>query len=87
MIPTKGVVDQVFHVGSSGVCINLFAGRSVWDARMRILYDYSVRFDELVAPGTKATISYEIDENRFLRLYLDLKDIRKQRLELTVDTY
>lgn len=87
VIPTKGVVDQVFHVGSSGVCINLFAGRSVWDARMRILYDYSVRFDELVAPGTKATISYEIDENRFLRLYLDLKDIRKQRLELTVDTY
>lgn len=87
VIPTKGVVDHVFHVGSSGVCINLFAGRSVWDARMRILYDYSVRFDELVAPGTEATISYEIDENRFLRLYLDLKDIRKQRLELTVDTY
>lgn len=87
VIPTKGVVDHVFHVGSSGVCINLFAGRSVWDAHMRILYDYSVRFDELVAPGTEATISYEIDENRFLRLYLDLKDIRKQRLELTVDTY
>ena len=87
VIPTKGVVDHVFHVGSSGVCINLFAGCSVWDARMRILYDYSVRFDELVAPGTEATISYEIDENRFLRLYLDLKDIRKQRLELTVDTY
>lgn len=87
IIPTKGVVDHVFHVGASGVCINLFAGRSVWDARMRILYDYSVRFDELVAPGTEATISFEIDENRFLRLYLDLNDIRKQRLELTVDTY
>lgn len=87
VIPTKGIVDHVFHVGSSGVCINLFAGRSVWDARMRILYDYSVRFHELVAPGTEATISYEIDENRFLRLYLDLKDIRKQRLELTVDTF
>lgn len=87
VIPTKGVVDHVFHVGASGVCINLFAGASVWDAQMRILYDYSVRFDELVAPGTEATISYEIDENRFLRLYLDLKDIRKQRLELTVDTF
>ena len=43
----------------------------------------------LAGETTKMTvkISYEIDENRFLRLYLDLKDIRKQRLELTVDTY
>jgi len=85
-IPCKGRVKHEFHVSSSGVCFNLFAGQTEWDPEMRILYDYSMKFENLVPPNTGAVIQYEIDENRFLKMYLELKDVRKQRLELTVDT-
>ena len=85
-IPCKGIVDHEFKVSSSGVCFNLFAGASEYDPEMRILYDYSRKFDYLVKPNTIATIRYEINENRFLRMFLDLQDERKQTYELTVDT-
>lgn len=85
-IPCKGVVDHSFKVSSSGVCFNLFAGASQYDPEMRILYNYARKFDYLVKPNTIATIRYEIDENRFLRMFLDLQDERKQTYELTVDT-
>lgn len=85
-IPCKGIVPHEFKVRSSGVCFNLFAGASEYDPEMRILYDYSRKFDYLVKPNTIAVIRYEINENRFLRMFLDLKDERKQTYELTVDT-
>ena len=53
---------------------------------MRILYSYARKFDYLVKPNTIAMIRYEINENRFLRMFLDLQDERKQTYELTVDT-
>lgn len=85
-IPCKAVVDHSFKVSSSGVCFNLFAGASQYDPEMRILYNYEKKFDYLVKPNTIATIRYEINENRFLRIFLDLQDERKQTYELTVDT-
>lgn len=85
-IPCKGVVDHQFKVSSSGVCFNLFAGASQYDPEMRILYNYARKFDYLVKPNTIATIRYEINENRFLQMFLDLQDERKQTYELTVDT-
>lgn len=85
-IPCKGVVDHTFKVSSSGVCFNLFAGASQYDPEMRILYNYARKFDYLVKPNTVATIRYEINENRFLQMFLDLQDERKQTYELTVDT-
>lgn len=85
-IPCKGVVDHQFKVSSSGVCFNLFAGASQYDPEMRILYNYTKKFDYLVKPNTIATIRYEINENRFLQMFLDLKDERSQTYELTVDT-
>ncbi|MBR1854101.1 MAG: Hsp70 family protein [Lachnospiraceae bacterium] len=85
-IPYKGTVDHEFKVSSSGVSFNLFAGASEYDPEMRILYNYSRKFDYLVKPNTIATIRYEINENRFLRMFLDLQDERKQTYELTVDT-
>ncbi len=85
-IPCKGVVDHKFKVSSSGVCFNLFAGANEYDPEMRILYSYARKFDYLVKPNTIAMIRYEINENRFLRMFLDLQDERKQTYELTVDT-
>lgn len=85
-IPCKGTVNHNFKVSSSGVCFNLFAGASEYDPEMRILYNYARKFDYLVKPNTIATIRYEINENRFLRMFLDLQDERKQTYELTVDT-
>lgn len=85
-IPYKGTVDHTFKVSSSGVCFNLFAGASEYDPEMRILYNYARKFDYLVKPNTIATIRYEINENRFLRMFLDLHDERRQTYELTVDT-
>ena len=85
-IPCKGTVNHAFKVSSSGVCFNLFAGASEYDPEMRILYNYERQFDYLVRPNTIATIRYEINENRFLRMFLDLQDDRQQTYELTVDT-
>jgi heat shock protein 70 len=85
-IPCKGVVDHQFKVSSSGVCFNLFAGASQYDPEMRRLYNYAKKFDYLVKPNTIATIRYEINENRFLQMFLDLQDERSQTYELTVDT-
>ena len=85
-IPFKGTVDHVFKVSSSGVNFNLFAGASEYDPEMRILYKYAKKFDYLVKPNTNAIIRYEINENRFLQMFLDLQDERKQTYELTVDT-
>lgn len=84
-IPCKGTVDHVFHVGSNGVRVHLFAGQSQWDPEMRILYDYSQTFKSLVQPNTAAHINYEIDEDRFLKLTLQLDDDFKQEFDLTVD--
>ena len=85
-IPYKGVVEHTFKVSSAGVRFNLFAGESQYDPEMRVLYNYAKKFDFLVKPNTIAYIRYEINENRFLRLFLDLQDERKQTYELTVDT-
>lgn len=85
-IPYAGVVDYEFKVSSHSVRFSLFAGASEYDPEMRILYDYSRDFDFLVEPNTKARIRYEINENRFLRMFLDLEDERRQTFELTVDT-
>lgn len=85
-IPCTGTVDHAFKVSSSGVRFNLFAGASAYDPEMRILYNYAKKFDYLVRPNTIARIRYEINENRFLRMFLDLQDERKQTYELTVDT-
>lgn len=85
-IPCKGTVHHTFKVSSSGVCFNLFAGASEYDPEMRILYNYERKFDYLVKPNTVATIRYVINENRFLQMFLDLQDDRKQTYELTVDT-
>ncbi len=85
-IPCKGVVDHEFKVSSSGVSFNLFAGASQYDPEMRILYKYERKFDYLVKPNTIAKIRYEINENRFLQMFLDLQDERCQTYELTVDT-
>ena len=85
-IPCKGKVAHIFHVSTNGVRFNLFAGLSEWDPEMRVLYDYSITFKDLVPPDTEAEIEYEIDKNRYLKLYLMLKDVRHQKLELTVDT-
>lgn len=85
-IPCEGKVKYNFKVSSSGVRFNLFAGANEYDPEMRILYSYAKKFDYLVKPNTIATIRYEINSNRFLRIFLDLQDERKQRYELTVDT-
>lgn len=85
-IPCKGEVNHQFKVGSSGVQFNLFAGVSEYDPEMRVLYTYSKAFDYLVRPNTIATIRYEINENRYLQLYLALQDEREQTYELNVDT-
>lgn len=85
-IPCKGEVEHEFHVGANGVRFHLFAGQSQWDAEMRILYDYSQKFNSLVKPNTVAHIRYAIDEDRFLKLELVLDDDRKQTFSLTADT-
>ena len=85
-IPCKGEVDHEFHVGANGVRFHLFAGQNQWDAEMRILYDYSQKFNSLVKPNTVAHIQYEIDEDRFLKLKLVLDDDRNQTIILTADT-
>ena len=84
-IPQQGVVPHKFKVSSGGVCFNLFAGLSEFDPEMRILYNYYINFDFIVQPNTIATIRYEINENRLLRLFLDLEDSYMQSYELTVD--
>lgn len=84
-IPCKGKVNHEFHVGSNGVRFHLFAGKNQWDPEMRILYDYSQTFKSLVKPNTSAYIYYEIDEDRFLKLKLQLDDDEKQEFDLTVD--
>lgn len=84
-IPCQGTVDHVFHVGTNGVRVHLFAGQSQWDPEMRILYDYSQIFQSLVQPGTIARIKYEIDEDRVLQLTLQLED--GQEFDLTVDNF
>lgn len=84
-IPCKGTVNHVFHVGANGVRFHLFAGQSQWDPEMRILYDYAQTFKSLVRPKTVARINYEIDEDRFLKLKLQLEDDLKQEFDLTVD--
>ena len=86
-IPCKGEVEHEFYVGSNGVRFHLFAGQSQWDPEMHILYDYSQSFKDLVKPGTAAHIRYEIDEDRLLKLQLVIDDVRKQVLDLTVDTF
>ena len=85
-IPCKGEVEHEFHVGANGVRFHLFAGQSQWDAEMRILYDYSQKFNSLVKPNTAAHIRYEIDEDRFLKLELVLDDDHRQVFSLTADT-
>ena len=85
-IPCQGEVEHDFHVGSNGVRFHLFAGQSQWDPEMRILYDYAQTFSSLVEPNTVARISYEIDEDRFLKMKLHLQDARRQVFDLTVDT-
>lgn len=85
-IPCQGEVEHDFHVGSNGVRFHLFAGQSQWDPEMRILYDYAQTFNSLVEPNTVARISYEIDEDRFLKMKLHLQDARRQVFDLTVDT-
>lgn len=84
-IPCKGTVNHIFHVGANGVRFHLFAGQSQWDPEMRILYDYAQTFKSLVRPNTAARIIYEIDEDRFLKLKLQLDDELKQEFDLTVD--
>lgn len=84
-IPCKGTVDHEFHVGANGVRVHLFAGQSQWDPEMRILYDHSQIFQSLVQPGTVAHVNYEIDEDRVLKLTLQLEDEFKQEVDLTVD--
>lgn len=84
-IPCQGTVDHIFHVGANGVRFHLFAGQSQWDPEMRILYDYAQTFKSLVRPNTVAHIKYEIDEDRFLKLTLQLDDDFKQEFNLTVD--
>ena len=85
-IPCKGTVDHVFHVGANGVRFHLFAGQNQWDPEMRILYDYAQTFKALVRPNTTAHITYEIDEDRVLKLKLLLDDNFKQEFDLMVDS-
>ena len=51
------------------------------------VYDYTKTFDSLVKPNSVAHISYEIDEDRFLKMRLSIDDVRKQVLDLTIENF
>ena len=38
-------------------------------------------------PNSVAHISYEIDEDRFLKMRLSIDDVRKQVLDLTIENF
>jgi len=85
-VPFKGVIKDSFKVTSpSGIKIDIYAGENCYDCKMRIQKSFTGKFKFPVTPGTPLDIEYEIDENKFLKIRVVVKDGINPPIDLDVD--
>lgn len=86
-VPYKGVIRDSFKVTSpSGIKIDIYAGEDPYDCKMRIQKSFTGNFRSPVTPGTPLDIEYEIDENKYLKLRVVVKDNMNPPIDLDVDS-
>jgi|GEM_PF-1267892 len=86
-VPCKGYIKDAFRVTSpSGVKIDIYAGESPYDSKMRMQKSHIGRFTSPVNVGTPLDIEYEIDENKYLKLRVIIQDLHNTTIELDVES-
>lgn len=86
-VPCKGSIKNAFKVTSpSGVKIDIYAGESPYDSKMRMQKSHIGRFRFPVNVGTPLDIEYEIDENKYLKLKVIIQDVHNTTIDLGVES-
>ena len=77
-VEDKQVEGEFSTTSWKGVSIRLYEGKNEFDSRLRRFNSlYTIKFDELLPPGTKFTIRYTVDETKCIRFQIDFPEIGK----------
>lgn len=83
--PFEITYNNVLKVSNAtGMKIDIFSGRSIWDPKMKRLKSGQVSFLNLVKPGTPISLNVKFDKNRILSLSAWIENSEEYKLNVTI---
>jgi len=83
--PYEKEYDKILRVtNATGMRLDVFSGKNLWDPKMKRLKSVQLNFSELIKPGTPISLKVSFDRNRILTLGAWVVASTEQRVQVAI---
>lgn len=83
--PYEKEYDKILRVtNATGMRLDVFSGKSIWDPKMKRLKSIQLNFSELIKPGTPISLKVSFDRNKILTLSAWVIASTEQRIQVAI---